>query len=615
MTPAPLLAVSGLHVTFPGDMHAVRDVGFTLVPGEVLAVVGESGAGKSATASAVVGLLPAAARTTGSVRLRGRELLGLGDKALAAVRGGEIALIGQDPAFTPVYRIGAQIAEAVRLHTRAARRAAAERAIELLGFAGVPDASRVARAYPHQLSGGLLRRAMIAMAIAADPAVILADEPTAGLDPLVRARVLNALRAVQRRTGAALLLITHDLEAAANHADRVLVLHEGRAIETAPVGEVFAHPRSPHTAALVASATRLDPQDGSAAASVAHPSEGFEKRRTAGPENRRPLAGSGGDHAREPSLRPVVLEVDGLVKHYPLVRGAFRRQAGVVRAVDGVRLDVRAGETVGLVGESGCGKTTMLLEILRLGACQDGRITVFGEDTATLSAAARRRLRRDVQLVFQNPLAALDPRMTVRATLAEPLRAHREPDIASRIPELLRLVGLAPEHAARYPGELSGGQRQRVGIARALALRPRLLLLDEPFSALDVSARAAVLALLRDLRARLGLSYLLAAHDLTAVRRLADRVAVMCHGRIAEVGAVDTVFQTPAHPCTRALLSAVPREPVDEQPDGCRFRTRCPAFSTLPAADRRRCTTEEPAVRPLDPERVIACHFPLRSPS
>jgi peptide/nickel transport system ATP-binding protein len=431
---------------------------------------------------------------------------------------------------------------------------------------------------------------MIAMAVAADPAVILADEPTAGLDPPVQASVLDALQSHQSRTAAALLLITHDLGVVAARADRVAVMHAGRPIETGPVDEVLTRPRTPYTTALLNSVPRLDRPD------------------------RRPPAGD-----PPPS---VVLEVDRLAKHYPLHEGAlWRRRTGELRAVDGVCLDIRAGETLGLVGESGCGKTTVLMEILRLGPPQSGRIVVFGRDTATLSAAERRRLRRDLQVVFQDPFAALDPRMTVGAVLAEPLRAHRRRDVATRVPELLRLTGLDPAHAFRYPGELSGGQRQRVGIARALALEPKLLLMDEPFSALDVSVQAGLIALLRELKTRLGLAYLLAAHDLAAVRQLADRVAVMRLGRIAEIGDADAIYETPAHPYTEALLSAADphRERVTlpgdhDRPGGCGFRARCPRFAALAADDRSRCTDERPAPRDLGPEQTVACHFPLRSP-
>jgi peptide/nickel transport system ATP-binding protein len=725
----PLLVVAGLCVRF-GDAYAVRGAGFSVAPGEVVAIVGESGSGKSVTALAVMGLLPASARVAGSVLLRGSELLGLRDRELAAVRGNDIAMIFQDPAasFTPVRRVGDQIAEAVRIHSRVSRRAAAARAAELLGLAGLPGA---ARAFPHELSGGQCRRATIAMALAGDPAVILADEPTASLDVTVQAQVLDSLQTVRDRAGAALVLITHDLGVVAGHADRVVVMYAGRPVETGPVDDVYARPRMPYTIGLLGSApclahpgehpmpiappTNTNPPPENARQ---HDEPQREGRPGSGPQGdalswsrpsvSAPLSGvspgdvssdgaspggisSGGASSggvswggassggvlsdgvslgcafaarcpvvvaecrtTEPLLLPVggpghraaclraadvrsgparvpraavwpprerrapVLEVDGLVKHY------IKGRAAVVRAVDGIGFDVRAGETLGLVGESGCGKTTALLEILRLGAPQAGRMTVFGRDTAALSAADRRAIRRDLQIVFQDPLAALDPRMRAGAILAEPLRVHGGYDVQTRVPELLRIVGLEPAHASRYPGDLSGGQRQRVGIARALALEPKLLVMDEPFSALDVSVRAGIIDLLGDLRARLGLSYVLASHDLAVVRQLADRVAVMHLGRIAEIGDAGAVFRTPAHPYTRALLSAVPlpdpraerarRRIVlrDDPPSdrGCRFHHRCPAFALLAAAERRRCTEEEPAVRPVAAGQSAACHHP-----
>jgi peptide/nickel transport system ATP-binding protein len=730
-----LLLVSDLRVTFAGGVRAVRGVGFSVSPGEVLAVVGESGAGKSATALAVMGLLPATARTEGSVRFRGRELLGLRDRELAEIRGNDIALIFQDSAFTPVYRIGDQIAEAVRLHARVPRRIATARAVELLAFAGIPDTQRAARAFPHELSGGQLRRAMIAMTVAAEPAVILADEPTSGLDPTAQARTLDALQTVQTRTGAALVLITHDLGVVAGRADRVMVMYAGRPVEAGPVDDVFDHPRMPYTIGLLNAVARLDgtpalpiPGRPTSSADPGEPSQSASGRSssraeigwspstadTGGPPSsadpgRLPSSTDPGEPSQsapgrpssptetgsppttgdigrgcafaprcvlaverclvtEPLLRPVgaighraaclraeeiggrepqgatviplqpggthtaagglpILEVDGLVKHYPLRTGPFRRRTGTVRAVDGIGFDIRTGEALGLVGESGCGKTTALLETVRLAAPPGGRIRVFGRDTATLSAAERRVLRRDLQMVFQDPVAALDPLMTAGAILAEPLRAHGRGKgaISARIPELLRLVGLDPAYASRRPGELSGGQRQRVGIARALALGPRLLVMDEPFSALDVSVRAGIIGLLRDLKARLRLSYLLAAHDLAAVRQLADRVAVMRLGRIVEIGHADAVYTTPAHPYTRALLSAVPipdprarphvpagDEPRPDPPSGCRFRGRCPVFAALGPEDSRRCEDDEPILRPTHTGQSVACHYPER---
>jgi peptide/nickel transport system ATP-binding protein len=668
----PLLDVSELHVTFAAGVRAVRGAGFTVTPGEVLAIVGESGAGKSATALAIMGLLPVSAHVAGSVRLRGRELLGLGDRDLAAVRGDDLAMVFQDSAFTPVYRVGDQIAEAVRANARVPRRSAAARAIELLALAGIPDAARVARAFPHELSGGLCRRAMIAMAVAGDPAVILADEPTSALDVTVQAQVLDALQTMQSRTRAALILITHDLGVVAGRADRVMVMYAGRPVETGPVDEVFGRPRMPYTAGLLRSAVRLDRPYDRPLPIAGPPPSATDPRERCAFEPRCPLA-TGECRIAVPPLRPVgapghraacvhasetapadhgryahdgpvrasdqgppVLEVDGLVRHYPLVKSLLpRRRTVTVRAVDGIDFDIRTGETLGLVGESGCGKTTTLLEILRLGALQEGRVAVFGRDTTALSNAERRVLRRDVQIVFQDPGTALDPRATVGAILAEPLRAHGHArrGVTTRVPELLRLVGLEPALAARYPGELSGGQGQRVNIARALALEPKLLILDEPFSALDVSVQAAVIGLLRDLKLRLGLSYLLAAHDLAAVRQLADRAAVMRLGRIVEIGDADAVYGSPAHPYTRALLSAVPlpdphRErtrlrltlrddpgPDPDPPSGCRFRSRCPTFATLPPHEGRHCVDEEPAVRRVRSGQSAACHFPNeRSP-
>jgi peptide/nickel transport system ATP-binding protein len=623
---APLLEVAGLHVAFGGGVRAVRGMDFTVAPGEVLALVGESGAGKSATALAVMGLLPVAARVHGSVRFRGRELLGLHDRELASVRGKDIAMVFQDQAFTPVYRIGAQIAEAVRTAARVPRRTAAARAVELLGLAGVSDAARVAQAFPHELSGGLGRRAMVAMAMAGEPSVILADEPTAGLDAPVQAQVLDAFQTLRSRTGAALVLITHDLGVVAGHADRVLVMYAGRPVETGPVNEIFSNPRMPYTIALLSSAPHLDRPH----APAGRPGH---RARLHAPEIGRsePLglpASEGAAGSRRAGA--AVLEVDGLVRHFPPVADPFsRRPRGTVRAVDGIGFDLRAGETLGLVGESGCGKTTTLLEILRLAACQAGSVSVFGRDTARLSARQRRELRRDLQVVFQDPAAALDPRMTVGAIVAEPLRAfrHARRDIAVRVPELLRLVGLEPAHVSRRPGELSGGQRQRVGIARALALGPKLLVMDEPFSALDVTVQAGIIGLLHDLRKHLGLSYLIAAHDLAALRQLADRVAVMRLGRIVEIGAAGAVYETPAHPYTRALLAAVPvpdprrerarrrvvlGDPGPAPSSGCRFRARCPTFTTLAPDDGRRCVEEAPGVRQFGPDQAVACHFPVR---
>ncbi|WP_165965225.1 ABC transporter ATP-binding protein [Actinomadura bangladeshensis] len=566
-----VLEVTDLAVGHAGGVRAVRGVSFEVGAGEVLGVVGESGAGKTALALAVMGLLPDGAGVTGSVRLRGEELIGRSDAELSRVRGRDLAMVFQESALTPVHTVAGQIAEAVRAHSSVTRAAARARAVELLDLVGIP-AGRV-RAYPHEFSGGMRQRVMIAMAIANRPGVILADEPTAGLDVTVQAQVLDVLRAAKDATGAAIVLITHDLRMLDGFADRVMVLREGRAVETGPAGRVCRELRS--------------------------------------------ISRLGGKEASKPRPeRPVVLRVDGLARHYPVFQGTLpRRRRGSVRAVDGVAFDVREGETLALVGESGCGKTTTLMEILRLSQPQRGRVAVLGQDTASLSAARRKVLRRDVQVVFQDPVASLNPRMRVDDIIAEPLTAHGRPSslTGSRVRELLELVGLGTDHARRYPHALSGGQRQRVAIARALALEPRLLLLDEPVSALDASTQSSIIALLESLQDRLGLAYLLVVHDLALVHRIAGRIAVMHMGRIVELGPTRDVYQAPAHPYTHALLHRAPLQ--GEPPDpmsplaGCRFRSRCPRYVTLARQDARLCDEQDPAPS-KDLDRSVACHHP-----
>jgi len=589
-----VLEVTDLTVVHEGGVRAVRGVSFTAGAGEVLGVVGGSGAGKTALALAVMGLLPDGAAMTGSVRLRGEELAGRSDAGLSRVRGRDMSMVFQEPALTPVRTVGGQIAEAVRAHSQVTRAAARARAVELLDLVGVPGAARRARGYPHEFSGGMRQRVMIAMAIANAPAVILADEPASALDTTVQSQILDVLRTVREATGAAIVLITHDLGVVAEFADRVMVMREGQVVETGPVEQIYRRPRAAYTAGLLRSIPRLDDE-----------------------------------HVPRPRPeRPVVLQVDGLVRHHPVQKGTlFRRQVGTVRAVDGIDLDLREGETLALVGESGCGKTTALMEILRLSRPQKGRVVVLGQDTASLSAARRKALRRDVQVVFQDTAASLNPRMRVADIVAEPLITHgvASSAIGARVEELLEMVGLEPVHARRRPHALSGGQKQRVGIARAIALEPRLLLLDEPVSALDVATRASVMALLERLRDRLGLAYLLVAHDLAVVHRIAHRIAVMHMGRIVESGPVHDIYRAPAHPCTRALLDAVPRpvpgrrsrvllrgEPPDPMspPTGCRFRGRCPRYPMLAAENARLCEEQDPK-RCGDPQRSVACHHPL----
>jgi peptide/nickel transport system ATP-binding protein len=678
---APVLQVRGLTVTFPGqsgDVRAVRGIDYELRRGEVLGIVGESGSGKSASATAITGLLPRTAAVGGSVLLHGEELIGRSDDEMAKVRGKQIAVVFQDPlsALTPVYTIGDQLTEAVQIHNDVSKAAARKRAVELLELVGIPNASERAAAFPHEFSGGMRQRVMIAMAIANDPDVIIADEPTTALDVTIQAQVLEVLRTAREVTGAAIVMITHDLSVIAGFADRVAVMYAGRIVETGTVDEVFYSPRMPYTMGLLGAIPRADesgdrplvPIEGSPPSLVDLPpgcpfaprcplvfdtcrevepalvAVGSPGHRSAchlaekieaggwGPTDVYPLPElPEAAAARVPrEERDVVLEATDLVRHHPLLKGAvFKRQVGAVRAVDGITFDLRDGEVLGLVGESGCGKTTTLLEVLELAAPQAGRIVVLGRDVSELSTGDRRALRRDVNIVFQDPMASLDPRMPVSDILAEPMRTHgmSGEKIRTRIRELLRLVGLNPEHASRYPQQFSGGQRQRIGIARALTLEPELLVLDEPVSALDVSIQAGVINLLEELRARLGLSYLFVAHDLAVVRHIADRIAVMYLGKIVEIGDVTRVYEHASHPYTQALLSAIPLpDPHKERarrrillegdlpspadpPSGCRFRTRCPKFAALDEDRRKRCLEEEPPLYGVEDDHTAACHY------
>lgn len=602
-----LLEVTDLAVTFPTDgvpVTAVRGISYQVDPGEVVAMVGESGSGKSAAAMAVMGLLPEYATVSGSVRLQGTELLGLGDDGMSRFRGKSIGMVFQDPmsALTPVYTVGDQIAEALRVHQGAlGKKAARERAVELLELVGISQPSQRARAFPHELSGGERQRVVIAMAIANDPDLLICDEPTTALDVTVQAQILEVLKKARDVTGAGVLIITHDLGVVAEFADRALVMYAGRVVEAAGVSDLYRDRQMPYTIGLLGSVPRLDAPQGTrlvpipgASPSLAGLEPGcpfaprcplaIDECRSAEPE----LVEVGAQHraacirtdeaagrsaaeiyqvdteqvATAPEDATVVVRVRDLVKTYPLTKGVvLRRTVGEVRAVDGVSFELQQGRTVGIVGESGSGKSTTLNQILELTAPQSGSIEVLGTDVTTLRTGSRRSLRRNIQAVFQDPVASLDPRLPVSELLAEPLRANgfSKNDTNARVAELLGIVGLRRADANRYPAEFSGGQKQRIGIARALALQPKILALDEPVSALDVSIQAGIINLLLDLQDQFGLSYLFVSHDLSVVKHLAHQVVVMFRGAVVEQGDSEQVFGNPQHEYTRRLLSAVPQ--------------------------------------------------------
>jgi len=677
-----VLSVRDLHVRFNsenGVVHAVRGVDFELMAGKTLGIVGESGSGKSVTSMAIMGLLPETADISGSVRFKGKELLGLGDKAMCRHRGSDIAMVFQDPlsSLTPVYTVGHQIIEALTVHNPGmSSRAKEGRAVELLAMVGIPSPQARLKSFPHEFSGGMRQRVMIAIAIANDPRVLIADEPTTALDVTIQAQVLEVLHAAQEETGAAVVMITHDLGVVAGMADDIMVMYAGKPVETGTVEDIYYRPRMPYTLGLLGAVPRVDTSQKSSLV----PIEGtppnlinavtgcsFSARcplvsdecRTAEPALL-PVGGAGGHRAaciksegldgvdahrifHAPPVpvskfdgvsrdeRATVLELKDVKKHFPLLKGSlFKRRIGTVKAVDGLSFDIREGECLSIVGESGCGKTTTLLEIMEFHPDQDGEVVIGGvSNKAATDSRTKQAMRKEMQMVFQDPTGALDPRFTVYEVLAEPLENLGMPKdaIRKRIMELMRLVGLQPDHVNRFPNQFSGGQRQRIGIARALAVNPKLVVLDEPVSALDVSVQAGVINLLDQLRAELGLSYLMVAHDLSVVRHISNRVAVMYLGKIVEMGEVDQVFDNPRHPYTRALLSAIPvpdpklertREriilqgdlpsPLDA-PQGCNFATRCPVFAALPPSKRDKCLTLEP---PLVSEEAqqFACFFP-----
>ncbi|MFI1222394.1 MULTISPECIES: ABC transporter ATP-binding protein [unclassified Streptomyces] len=526
-TPQPLVEVADLTVDF-GSVRAVDGLSFTLEAGGALGVVGESGSGKSASAYALLGLhRGTGARVGGSVRVAGTDVNAAGERELRSLRGARAAMVFQDPlsSLDPYYPVGDQIAEVYRVHRPVSRKAARVRAVEVLDRVGIPDAARRSRLRPHEFSGGMRQRALIAMALACEPRLIVADEPTTALDVTVQAQILDLLHDLRHETGMGLLLVTHDVGVAAESVEEVLVMRHGKEVERGPVTRVLGAPREPYTKELLAAVPRVE-----------------TRRIVPAPPPR----------AAEDTA-PLLEAVD--------LRREFGRGSARVAAVDGVSLAVHTGQTLGIVGESGSGKTTLGRMLVRLLDPTAGRLRYGGTEIGSLPEKELRSFRRELQMVFQDPVASLNPRRSVGESVADPLRAAGESDegrIRDRVGELLERVGLDPGRYERYPHEFSGGQRQRIGIARALAAEPKLIVCDEPVSALDVTTQAQVIDLLSELQRELGIGLVFIAHDLAVVRQVSDRVAVMRRGLIVEQGSADAVYGDPRDPYTRQLLAAVP---------------------------------------------------------
>jgi glutathione transport system ATP-binding protein len=561
----PLLSVRSLSVEFPvpgGRFRAVDDLSFDLQPGRTLAIVGESGSGKTVTSQAIMRLTDySGGEIVGGSVLFASPVSGLqdlrtaSDERLRQIRGNEIAMIFQEPvtSLNPVFTVGNQIGETLMLHQGLARAEARAQAIKLLELVRLPDAQRLVDAYPHTLSGGMRQRAMIAMALACRPALLIADEPTTALDVTIQAQILNIIRELQRDLQTAVMFITHDMGVVAQMADEVVVMWRGRAVEHGPVEQVFHAPQHPYTRALLSAVPRLGSLAGHAL------------------PRRMPLTVLEGDQLTQVGVEQVqdtvdatkpLLAVQKLTTRFDVGHTLLGRVTHRVHAVEEVSFEIHPGETLALVGESGSGKSTIGKTLQQLVEATSGRICFDGHDIATLDAAGRQRLRQQIQYVFQDPYASLDPRKTIGFSIAEPIRTHRlltgDGAVRQRVAELLESVGLRPEHQHRYPHEFSGGQRQRICIARALASNPKLVIADESVSALDVSVQAQIIDLLMELQARRGLSYLFITHDMAVVEKISHRVAVMYLGQIVELGSRQDIFERPRHPYTRKLLSAVP---------------------------------------------------------
>jgi peptide/nickel transport system ATP-binding protein len=660
-----LLEVDDLHVQFQtsrGVVRAVEGLSFHVDPGEVVAIVGESGSGKSVSALSIMRLLP---RLTGRipkgrVMFNGRNLLMLSEEEMRELRGREISMIFQEPmtSLNPILTIGLQITEPLTIHLGMSADEARARAIELLGLVGIPDPARRLEQYPHQFSGGMRQRVMIAIGLACNPKLIIADEPTTALDVTIQAQILELMKDLSRRLNIALIVITHNLGVVARYADRVIVMYASRLVEEGDADDVFHHPRHPYSMGLLRSVPRLDRPRGdkletieglppNAAApppgcrfaprcpykiAICDTEPGLIRTDTGGlsrchriaeiAEGKLTWAAAGaGSSVVEAKTGAPLLTVRNLTKHFE-VRGGLRGASGTVRAVQDVSFDIYPGETLGLVGESGCGKTTVGRLILRLEDKTSGDLRFEGMDLSAASASDMKAVRRKIQVIFQDPYSSLNPRMTVGQIIGEPLHVYglvpgRKEEHA-RVAQLLEQVGLRPEMAARYPHQLSGGQRQRVGIARALAMEPSFIVCDEAVSALDVSIQGQIINLLEDLQRRLGLAYLFIAHDLAVVRHISMRVVVMYFGRVMEVADRDAIYREPLHPYTKVLLDAAPiPDPTIEKgreprlikgelpshlspPSGCVFNTRCPMASD-------ECRQVVPVLEEKRPGHFAAC--------
>jgi oligopeptide/dipeptide ABC transporter ATP-binding protein len=671
---ASVLDVNDLRTEFrmkSGNVVAVDGVSFSVAQGESVGIVGESGCGKSTTGLSIMRLLPQNGFVSaGKILLNGRDIADIDEKTMEKVRGDEVALIPQDPmtSLNPTMTIGRQISEAVLLHRDVSKAEARARALEVLSLVEMPRPSERLDQYPHELSGGLRQRVMIAMALACEPKLLIADEPTTALDVTIQAQILDLIDSLRERLQMAVMLITHDMGVIAGRTDRVVVMYAGKVVEDANTATLFSKMRHPYTQALLASVPRLDQQRGERLLSIPglppdlsikhtncrfHPRCQFASDTCRSSEPERTQEGSDATHhfacfhpvdgpvpvaivakseetkQRDIALRsaPDLLRIDHLVKEFPVLKGGvFRRKVGTVKAVSDVSLTLREGEVFGLVGESGCGKTTVGRMIVALEQATGGAIWFNDTDVQSTKGGALRKLRRQMQLMFQDPYASLNPRMRVGTIVREPLKIQKigtTEEQRARTRQVLEEVGLSAIAATRFPHEFSGGQRQRIGLARALVLNPRLIVADEPVSALDVSIQAQILNLIKDLQSRHGLTLILISHDLAVVRYMADTIGVMYLGKLVEVGPADEVYANPAHPYTRGLLDAVPvadagvkrtaagvkgelPSPVDP-PSGCRFRTRCPRAE-------ERCAIEEPLMNGFGEGHTAACHFPLRTP-